>query len=80
MFEEVGIKLDGHLEYVTSSYFASLSGVQVVNIVFYYRLNKLPDVIPDKQAVSKYFWMSKEEINRSNRAPDWLKNYVRLIG
>jgi 8-oxo-dGTP pyrophosphatase MutT (NUDIX family) len=80
VFEEVGLKLDDEIHYITSSYFADNTGTQVIDNIFYCNIgNKEPKVIPSAREVPEYYWMSRDDIMNAVNAPDWLKHYVELI-
>ncbi len=77
--EEVGIILNENLRYITSNYFIDIYGNHVINSLFHCILDVSPQVIASKCEVSKYFWMTYNEINLSHNTPEWLKRYIMLI-
>ncbi|MFH1831496.1 MAG: NUDIX hydrolase [bacterium] len=80
VFEEVGLKIEDPLEYITSNYFINGNGSHVIHTLFYCVLKKTnPKIIASKSEVPEYFWMTQEEINSAQNAPAWLKNYVNRI-
>jgi hypothetical protein len=36
----------------------------------------MPTVIASKLEVPEYYWMNRDEINRAENAPEWLKQYI----
>lgn len=77
--EEVGLIVEDKIYYITTSYFTDSVGSHVIDSIFYCLLVKtIPNVIPCKNEVSGYYWMTQEEINKAENAPEWLKRYVNL--
>lgn len=79
VFEEVGINIDGKLEYVTSSYFVDSKGICVIDNIFYHKLDTMPEIIANQREVPWFAWMHREEINNASNAPEWLKQYLDKI-
>jgi 8-oxo-dGTP diphosphatase len=78
VFEEVGIQLIDPLLFVTSSYFIDSKHAQVLDVIFYCKLEKSnPQVTPHAREVPEYHWMTTEEILAHDRSPVWLKRYIR---
>ena len=77
IFEEIGLALEDPIEYVTSSYFVNEAGNHVIDSIFYCKLVKtVAKIVASAREVPEYYWMTKEEINRADYAPEWLKKYV----
>lgn len=79
VLEEVGIKLEAKISYITSAYFIDSKGIPIINAVFHTKLKERPLVIASPREVPKYFWITKEEIMNAGNSPEWLKSYVSLI-
>ncbi|MCC2646935.1 MAG: hypothetical protein K0R02_1000 [Rickettsiaceae bacterium] len=80
IFEEVGLKLIDPIKYITSSYFASSIGVQIIDNIFYCKVEQTaPKIIPSEREVAEYHWLSIDEINAAENSPDWLKKYIEMI-
>jgi 8-oxo-dGTP pyrophosphatase MutT (NUDIX family) len=80
IFEEVGLKLIDPINYITSSYFASSSGVQIIDNIFYCKLEQTaPKINASEREVAEYYWLSVDEINAAENSPDWLKKYIEII-
>lgn len=80
IFEEVGLILEDSIEYVTSSYFTDSLGIEVIDSIFYCKLDKtVMNIIASEREVAAYYWMSIDEINQAENSPEWLKRYVALI-
>lgn len=80
VFEEVGLTLQKPLSYITTCYFATNTGIPIIHSIFYCKLTgSLPTVVPCPQEVPAWFWMTQEEINRAENAPDYLKRHIEAI-
>lgn len=80
IFEELGLTLEKPLQYVTSNYFTDSHGIHVIDTVFYYKFDFLPNVVANLREVPMYAWMTREEINQAPNSPEWLKKYMVILG
>jgi len=65
ILEELGLNLEDSIDYVTTGYFTDSAGMQVIDSVFYCKLDKtVPEVVASRREVPEYFWMSKDEIKK----------------
>jgi len=79
IFEELGLRLEGELKYITSSYFLETDGTCVIDNIFHYKYDSLPVVTASEREVPWFGWMSPEQIHNASNSPDWLKNYISMI-
>ncbi|ARN85361.1 NUDIX hydrolase [Candidatus Nucleicultrix amoebiphila] len=79
--EEVGLILNDPLHYVTSCYFfVEKTQMPVIDVIFHCRLkNTLVDVKASQREVPEFYWMSKEDIEKHENTPPWLKKYMYAI-
>jgi 8-oxo-dGTP diphosphatase len=77
VFEEVGIELIDPIQYVTSAHFIDSFGVEVIDVIFFVRLNKSSTtIIPSEREAPRWGWFTYEEIQQDPRSPIWLKKYL----
>lgn len=80
VFEEVGLKLDDPIQYITSSYFTDKKGNGIIDNIFHCKLNKTNVLInASKREVPEYYWLTYDEILEAKNSPEWLKRYVEEI-
>lgn len=81
VLEEVGLDLIDPINYVRTSCFPDeKSSKQVLDIIYHCRLKKTKiEVISSPREVSKYYWLSYEDIINASNCPVWLKSYMHLI-
>lgn len=77
--EELGLELVGKIDYITSEYFVDSSGICLINNLFHYKYDDIPNVIPCEREVPWYGWMTKKEIHAADNSPIWLKTLIDLI-
>lgn len=77
--EELGLDLINNLTYITSEYFVDSSGISLINNLFHYKYDVMPDVTPCEREVPWFGWMTKEEIHAAENSPEWLKTLIDLI-
>jgi 8-oxo-dGTP diphosphatase len=79
IFEELGLKLDENLQYVTSEFFIDNSGTHVIANIFHVKYDYLPTIVPCEREVPWHGWMTADEINSRENSPEWLKRHVATI-
>jgi 8-oxo-dGTP pyrophosphatase MutT (NUDIX family) len=80
ILEEVGLDLQDNLNYITSNYFIDSIGAHVIDTIFHCKIKKTDLTInASPREVPEYYWLTAEEINKANNAPEWLKQYVKFI-
>ena len=68
------------IHYVTSSYFTDYSGIDVIDVIFYTRLDKSSkEVFPSQREVPFWDWFTQGEIDKDPRSPPWLKLYLEKL-
>ncbi len=81
VYEEVGLKLEPPIRYVTSSCFIDTkTGDHIVDVIFHCKLETAPgelQVCP--REVPCYFWLTREDLLRAPNSPDWLLQYLDKI-
>ncbi|WP_432103117.1 NUDIX domain-containing protein [Streptomyces sp. bgisy091] len=73
--EEVGLKLDGPLHYVTSAHFELPDGTGVVNVVFAAECTGGEPSVQDPREASGIAWMSLDDVREAG-APPWTVGYL----
>lgn len=81
VYEEVGLKLDNPIRYVTSSCFGdSKTGDQVVDAIFYCEIKEAPGELQVcSREVPHYYWLNREDILKASNCPEWLERYLSKI-
>jgi len=80
VFEEVGLTLKDHLEYVVSNYFVDNFGRHVIDTVFYCKIEKTQvEVKASNHEVAEYYWMTRDEIDQAEHCSPWMKKYFEYI-
>jgi len=81
VFEEVGIKLEDQIHYVTSSYFIETQTKSpVVDIIYRCEISRRPiDLKVCPREVPHHAWLTPEEIVKAPNCPEWLAGYLSLI-
>ncbi len=69
--EEVGVKVK-NLQYVNSSSFVTDKGKSVVDVVFYCEYESGEPHVKSLDEVEDVFWLTKEELEKRERVPDFL--------
>ena len=78
--EEVGLKLQDELKYVTSNYFVDSFGTHVIDTVFCCEIiETILDIKASEKEVADYFWMTREEIDVYDNLSPWMKKYFEYI-
>jgi 8-oxo-dGTP diphosphatase len=77
--EEVGVEVQGQIEYVESKSFVSDDGVPVVDIVFWCRYAGGTPMIHDPGEVTAIHWLTAAEILAHPRTPPWLRDSVGQV-
>lgn len=79
VLEEVGIALKDPLIYATSNFFMA-DNTPVVDVIFFCSLDKTnPRVNPSPREVAAYEWMTKEQIEQSDKNSPWVKAYLNAL-
>jgi 8-oxo-dGTP pyrophosphatase MutT (NUDIX family) len=80
ILEEVGLDLKDYLKYIISNYFVDSIGAHVIDTIFHCKIEKTDlSISASAREVPEYYWLTAEEINKANNAPEWLKKYVQYI-
>lgn len=81
IFEEVGLRLEGPIHYITSSSFPdSTTGDPVIDVVFYCSMTQVPEILNVcLREVPNYYWFNREEAASQPNCPDWLVRYMDKI-
>ncbi len=80
ILEEVGLDLEDELHYVTSNHFVDSKKVNVIDSIFHCKIEKtIIQIVASEREVPEYYWMTIEEINSADNAPQWLKKYLKYI-
>jgi 8-oxo-dGTP pyrophosphatase MutT (NUDIX family) len=79
VYEELKINLPHVIDYFCSSFFINTQEKQVIDIVFYTRLQERPEIIVDGTEVKSFVWMDQREILNSNQVHDWLKKALKIF-
>jgi len=80
VLEEVGLQLIDPIQFVTSSYFITSDGEQVLNIIFHCKLEKtIAKIQASSREVPHFYWLTRSEIKMHQQAPIWLKRYMTCI-
>lgn len=79
IFEEVGLTLIDPIDYVFSTFFVGKNNTPIINSTFYCKLNTLPVVTVSPREISRYAWMTPDEILSAPNTSDWLKVYIQRI-
>ena len=78
ILEEVGLDLKDEVKYITSNYFQETNKV-MVNL-FHCKLDKTDlNVQPSSREVVEWFWLTADDIDKANNAPEWLKIQVKYL-
>jgi 8-oxo-dGTP pyrophosphatase MutT (NUDIX family) len=78
VYEELKINLPHIIDYFCSSFFVNTKEEQVIDVVFYAKLRKRPNIIVDGEEVKSYIWMNIKEILASEQVHDWLKKALSI--
>lgn len=73
LFEEVGIMIKDHVEYVRNTTFVLADGREVLSLVFYCEINSGDPYPKSKDEVEAVNWMTTAEVFAHPKAPIWLK-------
>ena len=79
VYEEVGIKLEGPIYYVTSSCFpdSKKEGDIVVDMIFYSQIGEIPKKLNvSEREVAEYHWLRLDECKLKSNCPEWLVRYL----
>lgn len=80
VFEEVGLELLDPIQFLTSSYFIDSYNKPVLDVIFYCKLESSSALVkPSLREVPEHFWLTRDEIEVHNDAPEWLKHYISYI-
>jgi 8-oxo-dGTP pyrophosphatase MutT (NUDIX family) len=79
VYEELKINLPPIIDYFCSSFFVNTQEEQVIDVVFYTKLQKHPEIIVDGSEVKSFVWMNQKEILASEQVHDWLKKALRVF-
>jgi 8-oxo-dGTP diphosphatase len=80
VFEEVGLRLMDPIHYVTSRYFVDSSQENVLDTIFYCKLEQTAlDVNPSSKEVAEYYWLTPQELLQHPKAPIWLQKDIADI-
>ncbi len=74
--EEVGVRMEGRLEYLESTSFWIKEGYLVIDIIFLAEFRSGPARVCDTDEVAEVYWLNREEIAAHEKAPDYLLNTV----
>lgn len=80
VFEEVGLKLEDPIKYITSSYFTDQKGNSIIDNIFHCKLKKTHiSINVSAREVPEYYWLTYNEILKAKNSPEWLKKYMAEI-
>jgi 8-oxo-dGTP pyrophosphatase MutT (NUDIX family) len=79
VYEELKINLPHIIDYFCSSFFINTQEEQVIDVVFYTKLQEHPEIVVDGDEVRSFVWMDQKEILVSNQVHDWLKKALRVF-
>jgi 8-oxo-dGTP pyrophosphatase MutT (NUDIX family) len=79
VYEELKINLPNVVDYFCSSFFMSTQEEQVIDVVFYTKLRKRPNIVVDGEEVKSFLWMNQKEILNSEQVHDWLKKALKIF-
>lgn len=80
VFEEVGLRLEDPVRYVTSSCFVDIKGNAVIDSIFHCKLNKTYlHINVSEREVAEYYWLTYDEILQAKNSPEWLRGYIKEI-
>lgn len=77
LFEEVGVKVKGKMDYVRNTSFRLDDGSEVIDVVFLCELNEGEPFAKSPDEVDAVYWMSTEEIVSHPKAPIWLIDSIK---
>jgi 8-oxo-dGTP pyrophosphatase MutT (NUDIX family) len=79
VYEELKINLPHVVDYFCSSFFINTKEEQVIDVVFYTKLQEHPEIVVDGNEVKSFVWMDQKEILNSDRVHDWLKRALKVF-
>jgi 8-oxo-dGTP pyrophosphatase MutT (NUDIX family) len=79
VYEELKINLPHVIDYFCSSFFMNTQEEQVIDVVFYTKLQEHPEIIVDGSEVKSFVWMNQKEILASACVHDWLKKALSVF-
>jgi 8-oxo-dGTP pyrophosphatase MutT (NUDIX family) len=79
VYEELKIDLPHVIDYFCSNFFINTREEQVIDVVFYTKLQKHPEIVVDGDEVKSFIWMNQREILDSDQVNDWLKKALRVF-
>ncbi len=78
ILEEVGVEIDGDMDYLESKFFLSDVGKPVVDVRFRCRYRRgMPGII-DPGEIAELHWMTADEILNHPQAPAWTRRSIQL--
>jgi len=77
--EEVGIDLTEPLRYITSVFFTGSQGYDIIAILFHCQLSKYRQPQASPREVAQALWMTRQQIENAENAPDWFKKYASQV-
>jgi 8-oxo-dGTP diphosphatase len=79
IYEEVGLNITEHFEYLENKKFVTKKGNNVLDVVMFCRVNDITDTKIDNNEVKDCMWMSVDEILNDIRTPVWIRKSIELI-
>jgi 8-oxo-dGTP pyrophosphatase MutT (NUDIX family) len=79
VYEELKINLPHVVDYFCSSFFVNTEEEQVIDVVFYTKLQEHPEIVVDGSEVKSFIWMDRKEILSSDQVHDWLKRALKVF-
>jgi 8-oxo-dGTP pyrophosphatase MutT (NUDIX family) len=79
IYEEVGLKIVEHFEYLENKKFITQKGNNILDVVMFCKINDIANTKIDNDEVRDCMWMGVDEILNDVRTPEWIKKSVELI-
>ncbi|MDR1590560.1 MAG: NUDIX hydrolase [Puniceicoccales bacterium] len=79
VYEELKINLPHIIDYFCSSFFVNTQEEQVIDVVFYTKLQEHPEIVVDGSEAKSFLWMNQKEILVSDQVHDWLKKALNVF-